>query len=117
MVGVVRRMMARLSSVFGGSSGSPAGPIARRLEDLPDRPLTASEYQDLAREHVRSLLPDGLENDRFAQNQAITTAYAQRYRLDPDTFKWAGMAAFASELVGSGMRQAELRDDLEELSR
>ncbi len=39
-------------------------------------------------------------------NRNITAQYAKMYCKDP-SFKWAGMAAFASKLVGDGIRQAE----------
>ena len=42
----------------------------------------------------------------FQINERITSAYAEMYLSDPDTFKWAGMAAFASSAVGHGMSLA-----------
>lgn len=87
--------------------GHPSTELQEFLDSLGPGPLSPEEYQEAAREFARSLLPDGQENDRFAQNRAITQAYAQMYFLDPDTYKWAGMAAFASDTVGDGMRQAD----------
>jgi len=40
-------------------------------------------------------------------NRKITSAYAEMYLQNPDVFKWAGMAALASDAVGNGMAQAE----------
>lgn len=40
-------------------------------------------------------------------NPAITKAYADLYKSDPATFKWAGMAAFASCEVGKAIEQAK----------
>lgn len=77
------------------------------IDELGPGPLTPEQYQEAAREYVRSLLPEGSEDDPYAQNAAVTRAYAEMYFLDPDIFKWAGMAAFASDVVGDGMRQAE----------
>jgi hypothetical protein len=94
-----------------------SGPLGRgdaRATSLTDvvatlgpGPLTTAEYRTLADEHVRNLLPEGREDDKYARNAAVTRAYAELYFLDPGTYKWAGMAAFASDLVGDGIRQAE----------
>lgn len=48
---------------------------------------------------------DGLpsEEDPIARNHAITASYATLYLQQPDLFKWAGMAAFASHHVGIAM--------------
>lgn len=42
----------------------------------------------------------------LVRNKAISKAYAEMYRSDPATFKWAGMAALASCKVGAGMKEA-----------
>jgi RHS repeat-associated protein len=39
-------------------------------------------------------------------NRRITEAYASMYKSNPRVFVWAGMAAFASELIGQGMKRA-----------
>ena len=44
--------------------------------------------------------------DSITMNQRITKAYADMYRSDPGTFKWAGMATLASREVGGGEMQA-----------
>jgi hypothetical protein len=77
------------------------------LADVPPGTLTADDYLDLAVEYVRSLLPEEDPDNIYARNRAITQAYAELYFLDPQLYKWAGMAAFASDLVGDGIRQAE----------
>ncbi len=74
---------------------------------LPPGPLSAQQYQDLANQYVRDKLPGDRVNDIYARNAAITQAYAEMYFANPDVYKWAGMAAFASDLVGDGIRQAE----------
>lgn len=38
-------------------------------------------------------------------NRLITKQYARMYCKNPKVFKWAGMAAYASQLVGKGIRQ------------
>jgi hypothetical protein len=43
------------------------------------------------------------EEDAIARNHAITATYAKLYLQNPDLFKWAGMAAFASHHVGIAM--------------
>ena len=43
----------------------------------------------------------------IAANDKITKGYAQLY-LDNRNFKWAGMAAFASNSVGDGMDSSTL---------
>jgi len=49
----------------------------------------------------------GFTTTTLQMNQRITQAYAQMYLSNPQVFKWAGMAAFASKEVGMGERQAE----------
>jgi RHS repeat-associated protein len=39
-------------------------------------------------------------------NRRITGAYARMYLSDPSTMKWAGIAAYASHLVGGAMKEA-----------
>jgi hypothetical protein len=48
--------------------------------------------------------------DPVERNTLINGAYAQMYMDNPDTMKWAGMAAYASETVGAGMMQAQALD-------
>jgi hypothetical protein len=49
---------------------------------------------------------EGARQNIFQLNRSITAAYARMYLRDPETYRWAGMAAYASDLVGSGMFQA-----------
>ena len=48
-----------------------------------------------------SRLPNEL--NVIERNKAISSIYAQIYLDNPDLFKWAGMAAFASNHVGIGL--------------
>lgn len=41
--------------------------------------------------------------DPRQRNTLITGAYADMYMSDPDSMKWAGMASYASDLVGVGI--------------
>lgn len=107
--------------VSGGSTGGEEQPardagravpprrtaLTEVLAGAPAGALEADDYRELAVEYVRSLLPDEDPDDIYARNRAVTRAYAELYFLDPELYKWAGMAAFASDLVGSGIRQAE----------
>jgi hypothetical protein len=43
--------------------------------------------------------------DPIARNGLINAAYARMYKSDPETMKWAGMAAMASDKAGTGMMQ------------
>jgi hypothetical protein len=44
--------------------------------------------------------------DMQERNKLISGAYAGMYLADPDTYKWAGMAAYTSSKVGEGMADA-----------
>jgi hypothetical protein len=50
--------------------------------------------------------------DPLARNTRITGAYADMYMSDSDTNKWAGMAAYASDLVGVGIGATDAVDGL-----
>jgi hypothetical protein len=52
----------------------------------------------------------GPRTDRITRNQAITLCYARWYLQEPWLFKWAGMAAFASDQVGIALALSELVD-------
>jgi len=65
------------------------------------------------KESFESKLPK--EEDVIARNKKISSMYAELYLEHPDIFKWAGMAAFASNHIGIGLipyrfRQLELLD-------
>lgn len=63
---------------------------------------TQAEWRSLIERH----LPPP---ERFCdRNRAITAAYASWYRQEPWLFKWAGMAAFASDQVGVAVATAEM---------
>ncbi len=47
-------------------------------------------------------------NTPLERNWKRTQAYAELYQSDPEAFKWAGLAALASNLVGFGMKTATL---------
>lgn len=75
------------------ASGQPAG--------VKDR------YVRQAQAIIGYVPGQGHTTDYFEMNRRITSAYAEMYQSNPDVFKWAGMAAFASREVGNGMRQAQ----------
>jgi hypothetical protein len=55
-----------------------------------------------------ALRVDGIvSGDPIARNRRISQLYAEMYNSNPDVFKWAGMAAHASYLVGDAMAEAE----------
>jgi hypothetical protein len=63
---------------------------------------TKSEWQRI----LEQKLPP---KDRYTdRNRTITAYYAQCYLQQPDVFKWAGMAAFASNQVGIALQVAEI---------
>lgn len=62
----------------------------------------ADAWREVAAEHVRCA-----GTDIYARNRAVSRAYADMYFRDPNTYRWAGMAAFASCTVGEGISQAE----------
>jgi hypothetical protein len=72
----------------------------------PPKP-TKEDYEKIALEKI-CLSPDTdfntlSRNDWRNINELITGRYAQLYLTNPGAFKWAGMAAYASDLVGTGM--------------
>jgi hypothetical protein len=64
--------------------------------------LALAEWQDLARQGLPA------ESDFVARNAAITSRYAEWYRAEPQLFKWAGLAYFASHRIGFAMRELSL---------
>src|SRR6185503_8474929 len=44
--------------------------------------------------------------DPIQRNNHINAAYAKMYLSEPETYKWAGMAAMASDKAGTGMLQS-----------
>ena len=82
------------------------GDIDRSFEGGQPRQLTGEQYQDLASDFLDFKMQGVAADDLYGQNRAITEAYAQLYMNNPD-FKWAGMAAFASDAVGTGIFRAD----------
>src|SRR5262249_25716687 len=90
-----------------------------------DGPLHASSTADgLSRkqhwiEMAKSKIgvtPGNFHANVLQMNTEITRAYTQMYLADPQTFKWAGMAAFASAEVGRGMVKSLNAFDFQTLS-
>lgn len=50
--------------------------------------------------------------DPVIRNKLITRFYAGEYLGDPDSLKWAGMAAYGSQTVGEAMMESRLLDDV-----
>ena len=59
--------------------------------------MTITDYKEL----FESKLPE--EKDVINRNKAISSIYADLYLQHPHIFKWAGMAAFASNHIGIGL--------------
>jgi len=59
--------------------------------------LSIKEYK----EQFESKLPP--ESEVIDRNKKISSLYAQLYLDNPDVFKWAGMASFASNHIGIGL--------------
>ena len=49
------------------------------------------------------------KNDVINRNKVISSIYADFYLENPEAFKWAGMAAFASNHVGIGLLPYHLK--------
>lgn len=99
--------MDQYEAAGGKVSGSPALSPKKTKEECPPKKnpncgRSAADYKKIAEDKIA---PAGA--DTLARNKAITKAYAEMYKSDPSTFKWAGMAAFASCEVGKGMKQAQ----------
>ncbi len=79
-------------------------------ESGPEQQL-GPDYSDLSDWQTKSLEEiqqgDAPPTDNASGNRRITALYAQMYLRDPETYKWAGMAAYASSLVGRAMGQAD----------
>lgn len=88
------------ASVDGSPMPCPAA--SPQTAPKPGCGKSAEEYQKQAQDQIAKAGPDML-----ARNKAITQAYADMYKSDPSTYKWAGMAAFASCEVGKGMKEAQ----------
>lgn len=51
--------------------------------------------------------------DPIKRNGLINAAYAKMYQKDPEVYKWAGMAAMASDKAGTGMMQTYMLEGAE----
>ncbi|HKU38004.1 MAG TPA: hypothetical protein VJR89_07655 [Polyangiales bacterium] len=69
---------------------------------------TATYWANKANNGVRC--GDNNRTSNVAQDMLITKAYAEMYLSNPAVFKWAGMAAFASDTVGMGIQIGKATD-------
>ena len=76
-------------------------------------PSVAEPGQDVkASYEARAYAALGLDRHEFEtmdpiqRNNHINAAYAKMYLSEPETYKWAGMAAMASDKAGTGMLQS-----------
>ena len=91
----------------------PAGGYGQNQSPPPAQPsqrTTRQQWIDTAlKEFItyQRQVPGRLTIDDAKQlNLQFTSAYAKMYLTNPSIFKWAGMAAFASSEVGTGMQRA-----------
>ena len=103
------RTPARVREQFQAQFATTA--IQDYVATFPPGPLAAQEYQELAADYLHAKVGERID-DPFVRNQAITQAYAEMYLANPEAYKWAGMAALASELVGDGMGTARFAKTL-----
>lgn len=89
----------------GAANETLSGAPLLKTTQRPKPGATAAEWKVFA----KSLLPsDGCV---FRQNQRITALYAEVYLDNPDCFKWAGMAAYASHHVRLALLPLRLNTD------
>jgi len=81
-------------------------PPASATSECPGQPSDCGQAADAYQLQAEDRLASA-GSGTLARNAAITQAYADMYFSDPNTHKWAGMAAFASCKVGEGMREAQ----------
>ncbi|MCB0154155.1 MAG: hypothetical protein KDF65_05105 [Anaerolineae bacterium] len=81
--------------------------------DTPGKPVQAGGLFDKTawQAHLEAQLPP--PTSHIARNAAITRFYAAWYLSQPDLFKWAGMAAFASHRVGFFLIEGDLDRDVQ----
>ena len=81
----------------------PAMP-ATPLRSAPHRRDESEDWQSRAERLLRAeAAPGAAMRAAFRRNREISAAYAAISLRAPETFRWAGMAAFASSTVGFGM--------------
>src|SRR5687767_473409 len=94
---------------LGGSDRDsvPQGPQRFEESQHPTGPEPVSireRYRQRAFRQVGAESEAEFQNmDPRQRNTRITGAYADMYMANQDTNKWAGMAAYASDLVGVGI--------------
>ena len=91
----------------------PAGGYGQSQAPPPAQPAQKTTRQQWIDKALKEFItykrqdPDRLTDyDAKQLNIQVTSAYAKMYLSNPAVFKWAGMAAFASSEVGSGMQKA-----------
>ncbi len=76
----------------------------------PEKQLLKQKYQQ------QSYANMGIDQETFdtmdpiKRNALINAQYAKMYKKDPELYKWAGMAAMASDKAGTGMMQTYMLD-------
>ena len=93
----------------------PQGP--QRFEQaehgVPEGASIRDTYRSRAYQQVGAESADEFHAmDPLARNTRITGAYADMYMSDSDSMKWAGEAAYASDLVGVGIGATDAVDGL-----
>jgi hypothetical protein len=75
----------------------------------PEPASIRDRYRSRAFQQVGAENEEEFNNmDPRQRNTRLTGAYADMYMSDTDTMKWAGMAAYASDLVGIGIAGTEV---------
>jgi hypothetical protein len=75
----------------------------------PEPASIRDRYRSRAFNQVGAANEEEFNNmDPRQRNTRLTGAYADMYMSDTDTMKWAGMAAYASDLVGIGIAGTEV---------
>jgi hypothetical protein len=83
----------------GATNTAPDPALAKKGEDEKSK-YQAEAFKSLGvDEHTFASM------DPIARNGLINASYARMYKSDPETMKWAGMAAMASDKAGTGMMQ------------
>jgi len=96
----------------GKKAGNLYNAIQNGEKNTGPNPALAHEGQDLKAKYQEAAYKAmGIDEKEFstmdpiARNGLINAAYAKMYKKDPETYKWAGMAAMASDKAGTGMMQ------------
>ena len=101
-----------LAAPYVNQGGRILDSIVNGETNTAPNPAMAAEGEEMkARYQAQAYRSLGISEEQFAtmdpiaRNGLINAAYARMYMSDPDTFKWAGMAAMASDKAGTGMMQ------------